>query len=122
MKQAVRLGGFASGALTGVDERCSEAVLRSRLVSAIRFYLNQRDSGQPGWPYPRFIPGTGKSDEVKLELDVEADLWRAFEEEAVRQGVSVSQLASHAVLYYAAERDAGRFARRIADGLEDESA
>jgi hypothetical protein len=121
MKQVVHLGEFAREALTGGKEG-AEVVLTTSLVSAIRVYLSDRDSDHPGWPYPGFLPPREGIDEVKLELDVEDDLWRVFEEEAGRQEISVSRLASHAALYYAAELNAGRLTQRIVNGVEDEGA
>ncbi len=49
---------------------------------------------------------------------MDSELWREFEEEAERQGVSVEQLAEHAAFYFAAELDAGRVTQRILDDLE----
>lgn len=118
MKQSVNLGELALAALAGEGGKGPEAVLARRLVSAIRLYLNDRDSDRPGWPYPDSLPAMGKIGEERLELDVEKDLWRAFELEAGRQKVSVSQLASHAALYYAAELSSGRLTQGIADNLE----
>lgn len=121
MKQSVYLGELALAALAGAEEGSSEAVLASRFVTAIRVYLNDRDSNRPGSLYPGFLAVKAEADEERLELGIEEDLWRAFEREAGRQGVSVSQLASHAALYYAAELSSGRFTQGIADDLEDES-
>jgi hypothetical protein len=118
MKQPVHLGDLALTALASEGERGPETALASRLVSVIRLYLNDRDPDRPGWPYPGFLPARGKIGEKRLELDVEEDLWRAFELEAGRQGVSVSQLASHAALYYAAELSSGRLTQGIADNLD----
>jgi hypothetical protein len=120
MKQSVHLGDFALTALAGDEGGASEAVLASWLVSAIRLYLSDKDSDRPEWAYPAFLPGRGRIGEKKLELDIDEGLWRAFVEEAGRQKVSVSQLASHAALYYAAELNAGRLTRRIAGNLEGE--
>jgi len=120
MKQSVYLGEFALAALAGAEERSSEAVLASRLVNAIRLYLGDRDSDRPGWGYPGFLPERSESRETKLDIDVEEGLWRDFAEEAERQGASVSHLASHAALYYAAESSSGRLTRRIVDDLGDD--
>ncbi len=48
--------------------------------------------------------------ELKLELDAFAR--EALEQEATRLAVSVEELARFAVLYYLADRDSGRIARR----------
>jgi hypothetical protein len=92
----------------------------ARLIRAIHLYLGARDSGRPGWS----VPSTLREREprgVELELVADEDLWRAFEQEAGKQGVSVSRLAGQAAIYYAAELDAGRVTQRILDDSEDES-
>lgn len=120
MKQSVHLGEFALAALAGEMDRGPEADLAGHVVSAIRLYLNDRSTDQPGWPYPGFLPEGGEGDGVEVELDIEERLWRAFVEEAGGQEVTVSQLASHAAFYYAAGLSSGRFTQRIADDLEGE--
>ncbi|MEX2106642.1 MAG: hypothetical protein WD810_07060 [Solirubrobacterales bacterium] len=56
--------------------------------------------------------------QVRLDLDVDGELWRSFEEEATQQEVSIDRLAEHAVLYLAAEIDAGRIVLRMLDQIE----
>jgi hypothetical protein len=51
-------------------------------------------------------------------LEVASDLWSDLEQEALRQGVTVEQMAEHAAFYFAAELDAGRVTQRILDDLE----
>jgi hypothetical protein len=48
-----------------------------------------------------------------LAVPLEAFAWEAIEEESARLGVSVEDLAAFAVLYYLADVDSGRIARRI---------
>lgn len=48
-----------------------------------------------------------------LTLALDRFTWEALEQEAARQGVSVAELASFAVLYYLADGDSGRIARRL---------
>ncbi len=50
-----------------------------------------------------------------LELQLDAFAWSAIEQEAAEQGVSVRELATFALLYYLADIDSGRVARRIPD-------
>lgn len=88
------------------------------LESAIRVYLGDRDTARPAWPYPGFLRGSETQEDVEVELSLDDDLWRSFEEEANRQDVSVPQLAEHAAFYLAAELDAGRITQRILDDLE----
>jgi hypothetical protein len=91
------------------------------LERAIRVYLSDSGTSNPGWPYPVAL-GLVRVRELELELRLDESVWEALEEEAAAQEVSASQMASHAVLYYAAELDAGRVTRRILDGIEDEDA
>jgi hypothetical protein len=91
----------------------------SRMESALRFYLGDGEGGSPAWPYPGFLRGTETRADKKVELDLPAGLWDAFEEEAVRQSVTVEQLSEHAVFYFAAELDAGRVTQRILDQLDE---
>lgn len=84
-----------------------------RLEVAIRFYLRDEGQQRPAWPYPGFLRGSEIREEVEMRLGLAADLWRAFEAMAARQGVSVAQLSEHVAFYLAAELDAGRITRRI---------
>jgi hypothetical protein len=88
------------------------------LDGALRCYLGDRDSERPAWPYPDFLRGSETEGDAAIELELDAGLWREFEQEAERQGVSVEQLAEHAAFYFAAELDAGRATQRILDDLD----
>lgn len=110
----VVLSELAFEALT--SER-ADADVPLRMESAVRCYLGDRDSGRPAWSYPTFLRGSETQGEVRVQLDLPSGLWRDFEEEAARQGVTVEQLAEHAAFYFAAELDAGRVTQRILDDL-----
>lgn len=57
-------------------------------------------------------PGeVGVERDVTLRLDSFA--WEAIEEECARTGVSAQELVRFSVLYYLADLDSGRIARRI---------
>jgi len=56
--------------------------------------------------------GGGKS----LALHLDGFAWKAIEEESAQLGVSIEELATFAVLYYIADLDSGRIARRIPKG------
>jgi hypothetical protein len=111
----VRLSELAFDALRR-DIAAGEAA--ARMESALRCYLGDSDSAGPAWPYPGFLRGSETPGDVQVEVEVPTELWRGFEEEAIRQGVTVEQLAEHAVFYFAAELDAGRVTQRILDDLE----
>jgi hypothetical protein len=83
---------------------------------AIRCYLNDKESPSPGWAYPPFLRGRKPVQETEVELNLDAGLWRSLSTEALVQEVSAPQLLEHAVLYLAAEENAGRVTERI---LED---
>jgi hypothetical protein len=112
----VRMGEFACSAIAGEGSGADHTP--TRVVGAIRCYLNDRESSGPGWSYPGFLRDTEPGKEVELRLSVEDELWRALDEEAQKQGVSVQKMVAHAVLYVAAEVNAGRVTRRILDELE----
>jgi hypothetical protein len=113
----VRLSEFAVTALVG-EERGRELVLAA-LERAVWVYLNDSDTDRPGWRYPLFLRDkvTGVTE---FQLDLEPSLRDALEDEAERQEVSLSQMATHAVLYYAAELNAGRVTERILDNTSED--
>lgn len=49
--------------------------------------------------------------EVKLDLGTLA--WQALDEEAGNTGMSIEELVGFSILYYLADRDSGRIARRV---------
>lgn len=83
---------------------------------AVRCYLGDRDRGGVGWACPTFLPedANGGGPEP-LSITLEDSLWAALEQEAETQGVSSERLLEHAILYFAAELDAGRITRRIGE-------
>jgi len=101
------------GLTSGTDVPATAA-----MEGALRCYLGDRGSERPAWPYPDFLRGSETEKDAPIELELDPELWREFEEEAGRQGVSVEQLAEHAAFYFAAELDAGRVTQRILDDLE----
>jgi hypothetical protein len=48
-----------------------------------------------------------------LTLKLDGFAWEALEEEAAREGVTMEELITFGVLYYLADLDSGRIARRI---------
>jgi hypothetical protein len=84
-----------------------------RMEDALRCYVGDRNTDRPAWPYPGFLRNAETKGEVEVELEVAAELWGAFTEEAARQEVTTGQLAEHAAFYLAAEMDTGRVTERI---------
>ncbi len=107
---------LAVEALAGKGELDRERAGR-QLQNAVRFYLGDRDSDRPAWPYPSFLRGSEVQEDLEIPLELDDDLRRAFAGEAAAQGVSAQQLAEHAAFYLAAETDAGRVTQRILDDL-----
>jgi hypothetical protein len=54
-----------------------------------------------------------RCDDSVVHLPVDGFAWSELSREAAQQGVEPSELASHAILYYLADLDRGRIARRI---------
>jgi len=113
----LEVGLLAFEALLGEDDPDASHV-PGRMSGALRFYLGERDSGRPGWEYPELLRDRRPGAEAKLELRIDEERWREFEDEAERQGVSARQLAEHAAFYFAAELSAGRIGERIVSELE----
>lgn len=110
----VGLSELAYRALQGDSEVADPSL---RMENALLCYLGDSDSDRPAWSYPAFLRGSETREDVRIEVEVDASLWGRFEEESVRQGVSVEQLAEHAAFYFEAEIDAGRVTQRILDDL-----
>jgi hypothetical protein len=90
--------------------------LSQLLPRAVRFYLEDRDGGEPGWRYPTFLDG-GRVDGDGCELSLPDELWEQLQAEAERQKVEAGDLLQHAAFYYGAARDEGRLTARIAAEL-----
>ncbi len=115
----VSVGGFARRALAAGAGDDAEH-LESRAVRAIRTYLSDKEVGRAGWKIPALAGSAEPTERVELSFSLDDDLWAAVENEAVIQGVSTDRLVGQAILYWAAEIDAGRIAQRIVRGLEAE--
>jgi hypothetical protein len=115
----VSLSAFAREAL--VAAKMNGAETATSVVRAIRVYLNDRGSSESGWLYPPPLRDKQRSGgTTDLRLSIEGELWERLEAEAASQGVTPQQLLDHAVLYLAAEVDAGRITQRILEDLEEE--
>ncbi len=116
---SVSLGVFARKALVEEETR-DETSISASVVRAVRCYLNDKGLARPGWRFPSFLRDRGPSQEVELELSIDDDLWESLKDEAKSQGVSMRQMLEHAVLYFAAELNAGRVTQRILVDREEE--
>ena len=117
LQLAIPLGDFSVDALgAAAGGTCTiEAVARQ----AVYYYLAEADSGRPGWRYPRFLGVEAGQRETTLSLRIETAVWERFVGEAERQRVRPELLLRHAVLFLAADVEAGRVARRMLDDLRD---
>jgi hypothetical protein len=65
------------------------------------------------------VSGAPKDDEGdrhaarSLTLELQAFAWEALGEECAKLGMAIEELVSFSVLYYLADRDSGRIARRL---------
>ena len=114
----VHLGRLASQAILDEDES-GNGHASSGAAAAIRCYLGARGSAAAGWLYPGFLGRRRSEEGVELSLSIDDALWRSLEQEAERQHTSAEQMLEHAVLYFAAEIDAGRATQRILGDLEE---
>jgi hypothetical protein len=48
-----------------------------------------------------------------VTLQIDGFAWETLAEQSAQMGVSVEELATHAIMYYVADLDSGRIARRI---------
>jgi len=93
--------------------------LATLLPQAVRFYLDEREGGQPGWRYPSFLEGRDGAGEGR-GVSLDEELWQQLRAEAERQEASPEDLLEHAAFYYGAARDDGRLTERIAGELRRE--
>jgi hypothetical protein len=61
----------------------------------------------------RLAKRPGEQPEASLTLNLDEFAYRTIEQESVKLGVSVEEFAIFGVLYYLADIDSGRIARRI---------
>lgn len=119
MKQliVIRLGPLALKALAGSDEDGASHI-RARAVRALRYYISDLHSERVDWPCPSFLYTPPVDAAETVELEVDSPLWESFIAEAERQDVGVELLVNHAILFYTADRDAGRVTQRILDDFD----
>lgn len=85
------------------------------LHTAIRYYLGDSESGRPAWRVPRLARSASFARALEIELD--DSLHEELERESRRQQVTVDLLATHALLYFLADLNAGRVAARLGDAM-----
>ena len=110
---------MAAKALAAADSPDAER-LSTLLPQAVRFYLGERDGGQPSWRYPSFLDGGAAPTAGDCTVNLDEELWQQLRAEAERQEASPEDLLQHAAFYYGAARDDGSLTERIARGLQRE--
>lgn len=109
MRRTLTLGEFSLESLGG-SATGDRRALGCSLATAIRHYLTGRSSSRPGWGYPRFRMD-GATSAAEVEFCIEEEVWRELTGEAAQQAVLPEDLLRHAVLFFLADREAGRVAR-----------
>ncbi len=69
---------------------------------------------------PRSSPASQDKDidrQRSLQVHLSDFAWQALEEESARLNVTIEELVGFSVLYYIADADSGRIARRLPAGL-----
>jgi hypothetical protein len=108
----LRLGPFEREALDRYGN--SQRVTAVQVIrTAVLYYLRERDSDRLEWRMPelaRAQPGGATA----VEVEVEEETWRSLVEEAAAQSTDSETLARHALLFFLADVDSGRIARKLA--------
>jgi hypothetical protein len=85
------------------------------LHTAVRYYLDDSDSGRPAWRVPQLARKAVFSGALEIELP--EDLRAELEREARRQDVPADLLATHALMYFLSDLGTGRAAARLGDAM-----
>jgi hypothetical protein len=86
---------MAAKALAAADSSDAER-LSVLLPQAVRFYLGERDSGQPSWRYPSFLDSGTAPAAGDCTVNLDEELWQLLRAEAERQETSPEDLLQHA--------------------------
>lgn len=93
--------------VTGLRIRAQALTIAHRCRGVCREPIGPRMSG------PRSAGPQAERTGRNVTLTLEDFAWETLEEEAAREGVAVDELITFSVLYYLADVDSGRIARRI---------
>jgi hypothetical protein len=85
------------------------------LHTAVRYYLDDWESGRPAWRVPRLARNAVSRS--TLEIDLPDDLHEELERESRRQDVPADLLATHALMYFLSDLHTGRAAARLGDAM-----
>ena len=111
----LRLERFGQDALDGYVRGIAGSHAAA-VQTAVRYYLDDWDSGRPAWRVPRLARNAVFAG--ALEVDLPGDLHAELERESRRQDVSADVLATHAVMYFLSDLDTGRAAARLGDAID----
>jgi hypothetical protein len=85
------------------------------LHTAVRYYLDDSESGRPAWQVPSLARKAVFASTLEVELP--AELHDELERESRRQDVPADLLATHAVMYFLNDLETGRAAARLGDAM-----
>jgi hypothetical protein len=85
------------------------------LHTAVRYYLDDSESGRPAWRVPELARKAVFTDGLEVELN--EDLHAELERESRRQDVPADLLATHALMYFLSDLGTGRAAARLGDAM-----
>ena len=90
------------------------------LRMAARYYLADSEDGRSAWRVPNFAHEIEpECRQAGVQVEVDDATWDALDREARRQRVAIGALAAHAVLYFLADSDSGRVAKRIGESVSE---
>jgi hypothetical protein len=73
--------------------------------AALLHYARRVRSGQKPVPYPGFLEGSSTEAGGELDISVDPEVEQVLTDEMRRQGLSLDQVAAHAVFVYLADLD-----------------
>ncbi len=89
--------------------QANPTALQRSIDEAIRYYFAEGHSGRGGWAYPGFRRDGDRAGQA-IQVLIDAAAWERVGEEANRQEVTPGELLEHVLLFFLADRDAGRLA------------
>ena len=115
----LEMDAFGLEALTELAERHGGSASNVARMAA-HYYLADSHDDRPAWRVPSFgQDGEAERRQTGVPVELDDATWDALVQEARSQGVEISALAAHAVLYFMADVDSGRVAQRMEDAVAE---
>jgi hypothetical protein len=100
------LAGFGLDLLEA-EARRAEVPLAHFVEQAAAYYAAAPDTGRPSRRVPRFVRESERRVGLStVDVELSPDVWRALEDLAEEQDISVELMVLHAAMVYAAEKSA----------------